>query len=202
MQPIEVQPELFPPPAWFAVIPSGATAVFDLNAPWDKRHKQTHRYTIADVNGTVDLTTPVSKPESFTHALLAHIKISTHGEWWHKQRIALESAYGRTPFFEFYFPKLLQFFSPDTPQKYPFLWQYLLETTRMLAEMLQLDCHITTAAGSKGLHKAGMPVASSAPYWQIRSRQLGFIPDLSALDLLFNMGPEAALYMRNMSQSQ
>ncbi|MDE6430391.1 MAG: WbqC family protein, partial [Duncaniella sp.] len=32
-------------------------------------------------------------------------------------------------------------------------------------------------------------------YWQIREDKLGFIPGLSVLDLIFNLGPEAVLYL-------
>lgn len=33
------------------------------------------------------------------------------------------------------------------------------------------------------------------PYYQVRSAQLGFIPHLSILDLIFNLGPESLLYL-------
>ena len=34
------------------------------------------------------------------------------------------------------------------------------------------------------------------PYWQVRADRLGFIGGLSVLDLIFNLGPEAALHIR------
>ena len=33
------------------------------------------------------------------------------------------------------------------------------------------------------------------PYYQVFAGKLGFIPDLSCVDLLFNMGPEAVLWL-------
>lgn len=33
------------------------------------------------------------------------------------------------------------------------------------------------------------------PYWQVRMDSLGFQPNLSILDLIFNLGPEAAIYL-------
>ncbi|MDE7146980.1 MAG: WbqC family protein, partial [Duncaniella sp.] len=32
-------------------------------------------------------------------------------------------------------------------------------------------------------------------YWQVRADKLGFIPGLSVLDLIFNLGPEAVIYL-------
>ena len=37
------------------------------------------------------------------------------------------------------------------------------------------------------------------PYYQVRQGQLGFIGGLSILDLLFNLGPEALLYLRSLA---
>lgn len=34
-----------------------------------------------------------------------------------------------------------------------------------------------------------------ARYYQVREDKLGFLPHLSVVDLLFNLGPEALLYL-------
>lgn len=41
--------------------------------------------------------------------------------------------------------------------------------------------------------------AAVVKYYQIRSAELGFLPHLSAVDLLFNMGPESAIVLREMA---
>ena len=40
------------------------------------------------------------------------------------------------------------------------------------------------------------PVPTLPEYWQIRRSALGFLPDLSVLDPIFNLGPEAAVAVR------
>ncbi|QCD41734.1 hypothetical protein E7747_05220 [Duncaniella dubosii] len=32
-------------------------------------------------------------------------------------------------------------------------------------------------------------------YWQVRADKIGFISNLSVLDLIFNLGPEAVIYL-------
>ena len=39
------------------------------------------------------------------------------------------------------------------------------------------------------------------PYWQVREDKLGFISGLSVLDLIFNLGPEAVVYLDRLSES-
>ena len=36
------------------------------------------------------------------------------------------------------------------------------------------------------------------PYCQVRGKRQGFIPGMSVLDLIFNLGPEAPLYLSDM----
>ena len=37
---------------------------------------------------------------------------------------------------------------------------------------------------------------SAVPYYQVFQERLGFLPNLSIIDLLFNMGPEAILVLQ------
>ena len=41
------------------------------------------------------------------------------------------------------------------------------------------------------------PAFSAVPYYQVFSQRQGFLPNLSIVDLLFNMGPEARLVLRD-----
>ncbi|MDY5768431.1 MAG: WbqC family protein, partial [Alloprevotella sp.] len=38
------------------------------------------------------------------------------------------------------------------------------------------------------------------PYYQVFSSRTGFLPHLSIVDLLFNLGPESRLVLRKMAQ--
>ena len=155
---------------------------------FDKRRKEVHRYTIADVNGPLTLTVPIVKPHGLPHATWADVALSDHGQWWHIHRTALESAYGRTPFFEFYIDRFAPLFSADTPDRYPSILHYIAAADSLLRPILLP----TTQPSANSALKTTLP-----PYWQPRADRLGFIPGLSILDLIFCLGPEAAIYLRN-----
>lgn len=194
---VQVSPQLFPPAAWFASVPQGAMACYDLSQHWNKREKSTHRYDVADVNGRISLTVPVEKPESYTRTSFSDIRLSRHGNWWHVHRVTLESGYGRTPFFEHYFPKFEKFFDSETVDRYPFLWQYLQATTATLAQEMGMEMTVGVTVGKDGPEADIPSTFTQEPYWQIRHDRFGFLPGLSALDLLFSLGPESILYLRN-----
>ena len=71
--------------------------------------KQTYRNrcVIATTNGMQSLTIPIEHGES---RLMRDIRISNHGHWRHLHWNALMSAYGESPFFEFYADDLHPFF--------------------------------------------------------------------------------------------
>ena len=189
---VGVTPRLFPAIEWFLYLPP--QPVINVQAKWDKRDKATHRYRVADVHGPIELTMPLEKPRSFTESTLADISISRHGNWWHNHRVTLESGYGRTPYFEYYFPKLEKFFSADTIDAFPLLSEYLVATTNTLFEMLDLPQRLDIVR--QEVARRTQEELILPEYYQIRAARLGFITGLSILDLLFNIGPEAQLYLR------
>ncbi|MCF0219120.1 MAG: WbqC family protein [Muribaculaceae bacterium] len=167
-----------------------AVAVAD-GARFDKRYKDSHRFTIADTRGPLTLTIPICAPDRFP-CRWADIIVSDHGRWTETLPTALESAYGRTPYFEFYIDSLLPLIkgAPGRP-----LTEFNQLTESLLCQWFALEPPVYDAdCRADGLRP--ISAADSEPYWQVRAASLGFIPGLSALDLLFNLGPEAALFLQ------
>lgn len=172
--------------------------------------KQTYRNrcNIAGANGVLPLSVPIVKPES----LKCHtkdIRISEHGNWRHLHWNAIVSAYGSTPFFEYYRDELQPFFE----KKYEFLFDFNEIIRETICSLLDINPNIeyTSHYIDKTEKETDMRdtihpkkmfpfcdyIFEPKPYYQVFESRYGFIPDLSILDLLFNMGPESVLILHD-----
>lgn len=185
--------------AWVA----GSYAM-DWTQPFDKRDKATHRFAIADTRGRLDLTVPIAKPAS-SRCRWDEIEVSTHGVWWDVHRVALESAYGRTPYFEFYIDRFLPMLTVGVTDRYPRLCCLADAWDEQIADILGLGVGRNMASLPEGKVSADVichvPIGVDTPYRQVRADKLGFIPGLSVLDLIFNLGPEAQIYLNKLANT-
>ncbi len=187
-------PQLFGSVAYYALMARYGAAYVDNELRYDKRFKSVHRFDIASTRGRISLTVPVSRPEGATR--WCDVKVSAHGRWWETMPDTLATAYGRTPFFEFYIDRLMPVFSEPTGQS-------ITELCDMADSIVRSTLGICTRTqeapaadcADSFLRKGFEEYAPSSQYWQVRGQELGFIPGLSILDLLFNLGPEAAIFL-------
>ena len=82
---------------------------------WESFQKQTYRNRclIATTQGVQALTVPIVRGES---PLIKDIRISDHGNWRHLHWNALQSAYGDSPFFDYFQDDIRPFFDIPIPQ--------------------------------------------------------------------------------------
>ena len=162
---------------------------------------------IPTTNGPLSLTIPTNHNTSLA---MKDIRISDHANWRHVHWNALLSAYGESPFFEYYQDDIRPFFE----KKYEFLFDFNMETTEKMIELLDIRPKISITEAyiqSKELKeedeikdfrdairpKKPLPDAEFAPkrYYQVYEQKHGFLPNMSILDLLFNEGNEAIFYL-------
>lgn len=168
---------------------------------YDHYVKQTfrNRCVIAGPNGTQTLTIPVEKPADHK-ACMRDLRISDHGNWRHLHWNALESSYGKSPFFEYYADDLRPFYAE---RRWEFLIDFNEELTHTILELLDIEVELTRTSAYSGadLHQWAEPSALRTlpfnPYYQVFAQRQGFLPHLSIADLLFNMGPEGVLVIGN-----
>lgn len=196
-------PQLFGSVGYYAVMAQFPTSCVDYDMRYDKRFKSVHRFEIADASGRLRLTVPVSRPEgAFERGNLrwSDVLVSAHGRWWEILPVALESAYGRTPFFEFYIDRLMPLFAPRPLEGIETITDLCRRADAEVRAILGLDAPVVEAAWLgdfevEDFRSADFALHSPArPYWQLRADRFGFQADLSVLDLIFSLGPESPLY--------
>lgn len=165
---------------------------------WNKRDKGIRRLIIADAAGKLQLTVPINHPEHIIGTRLCDLTISSHNEWWRMMVTALESAYGRTPYFEFYIDRFRDLLSERAVGMK--LTDFCKGFDEIISDILGLDCEIIyDEECSRRTAEESLP---GLRYPQHREAEFGFIDGVSILDLIFCHGPEAPLYLLKYQQSQ
>lgn len=202
----------FGPVQWYQKLARAEVTAIE---QFDTYQKQTYRNRclIATANGVQALTVPVEhdadNSRSSDGLLPTPIRISDHGNWRHQHWQALTSAYGDSPFFQYYVDDLRPFFT----ERWELLNDYNEAIRIKMCELLDIQPNIkfTTqyqnaeTAKNDGFidyreairPKHAMPDDTFAPrrYYQVYEQRHGFLPNLSILDLLCNMGPESIFYL-------
>lgn len=188
---------------YYAAMAAFPQATVDWGMKFDKRMKTAHRCDVADTHGVRQLTVPIVKPLSMSGARWSDIVISPHGAWWHVHLETLKSAYGRTPFFEYYLDEFERFYTSERAGER--LADYCKGLDALLRRLMGVETAVRDDAPAiadgfdcRGRIPAGL--VNTIPYYQVRSLSQGFLPGLSVVDLLFNMGPESIFILESMAQ--
>jgi len=168
--------------------------------------KQTYRNrcVIASATGCQTLSIPIVKPDSLK-CPTKDIRIAEHGNWRHLHWNAIVSAYNSTPFFEFYQDDFRPFYEKPAG----FLFDFNEKLRELVCSLLDISPAISYSTEydfsplpevldlRETLHPKKKPtVQNFRPYYQVFEAKYGFQANLSIIDLLFNQGPEAALWLR------
>ena len=199
----------FGPIQWYSKLCSYPTVFLE---KYEHFVKQTYRNRclIAATQGVQVLTVPIERG-SGEKCLIKDLRISDHGNWRHLHWNALMSAYGESPFFEYYVDDIRPFFE----KRWDYLFDFNLEITHVLCELLDIHPHITLTEeflpmeaetihhtdyddfrnAIRPKHPMDDPDFTPNKYWQVYQQKLGFLPNMSILDLLFNMGNESIFFL-------
>ena len=190
-------------PVWmYAHLYAGDRLIVDCDAPFTKQTYR-NRTVIAAENGALPLTIPVVHDKGGRQPL-RDVRISDHGNWRHLHWNALTSAYKKSPFFDYYADD----FRPFYERKIEFLVDFNLQLHATVCELLGLEREKVTldnTANIEGIDlrrhtdpAQGVPEGyTTQKYYQVFERRNGFLPDISIADLLFNMGPEGLITLRD-----
>ncbi len=161
-----------------------------------------NRASIYGANGKLDLIVPVVKGKS-QRKLVKDTQIANSDNWQKIHWRSIESAYRTSPYFEFYESEFMVFFQ----KRYHWLLDLNNELTKFILDKINLNVRInyTTAYITdtvfldyrQSFDPRQESIFNGVPYNQVFQNKHGFLSNLSVIDLLFNLGPEAALYINN-----
>lgn len=183
---------------YYAAMATADVAVIDMDMRFDKRVKSVHRTVIAGNRGPIQLTVPIRHPKGTDidrPLRWSDILVSDHNHWWTEHAAALESAYGRCPYFEHYYPDIHALLTDRWVDRPVTELDCALDAVIRRQTGIQTRLSVTIPAGAEGytdLRRANVAeLYPTAPYRQIRQESMGFIAHMSVLDRLFNLGPNA-----------
>ncbi len=160
-----------------------------------------NRCLIAGPNGSQRLSVPLVKGKN-EQQNIREVKIA-YGENWQKEHwSAIQTAYGKSPFFEYYkeeIHKLLE-------TKHAYLFDLNLSIIETICALLQFsfkfkitETYHREADAKFHDFRNQSRQAHALKYPQVFEAKNGFLPNLSILDLLFCVGPESYYYLENIN---
>ncbi len=167
--------------------------------------KQTfrNRCIILTANGLQSLSVPIIKPFG-TKTLTRDIKISYDEPWQQLHWRAIKTAYNSSPFLLYYQDEMEELFS----KKHNFLLDLNEDIIQLINKFMEWEVKTKRtetfifpnelsvkedkrfSLSPKNSYKFGLPT-----YIQVFSDQYPFFENISILDLIFNLGPEAEAYL-------
>jgi hypothetical protein len=196
----------FPPVYYFAQIIECSEVIIERE---ENFHKQTYRNrcVILGANGPLNLTVPVQHDD--TKIRMSNLRIAYQNQWSHIHFRAIESAYRNSPFYEYYIDDFKPFFQKEFSSLLEFNSSILSTCLCQLGYKGQIK--YTTEFNKKEDNPAFDYRYSISPkitlenrmfpeYHQVFGEKYGFVPNLSILDLIFNVGPESSDYLNSIKK--
>lgn len=195
----------FPPIQYISGIVNSEKTFIETNENYS-RQTYRNRCNILSCNGVLSLSIPIIRNNNENNNI-HNIRIDYSTNWQRLHLNAIISAYGKSPFFSYYSDKLL-----DTiKQNKESLIDLNLNIIKVILEILKVKTEISITESfikkypcevldlrysihpKKTNNKLNFP---NKEYIQTFSDRFEFIPNLSILDLIFNLGPESLNYLK------
>ena len=204
MHKLLLHPAYFGPVSQYVAMVRATEVVFEND---DNYQKQTYRNRmyIYGANGKLLLNIPIKHTgNKSNHQKYRDVRIENDFSWQKQHWKSLETVYRTSPFFEFYEDD----FRPLYEQKFEFLIDFNYKCLELAQECLQTEIpyqkttefilHPQDMVNGRFLinAKQEQPIQLE-PYIQVFQEKIGFLNDLSIVDLLFNEGPNALSYLEN-----
>ena len=156
-----------------------------------------NRYTISGANNVNQLSIPLVNGRN-QRIPMAEVLIHNTVRWQVQHWRTLESVYKRSPYWEYYEQSLHSLFETPFTRLIDFnlvSFQWILQQLKIEPEVQFAETYIATYPTEIIALRSAKPaldkfdIDTFPKYYQIFGDRIGFIPNLSILDLLFSEGP-------------
>ena len=175
---------------------------------WENFTKQTprNRCTIDGPNDVTSLVIPIKKTAS--KMKMGDVEIAYEENWQHNHWQAIQSAYGTSPYFEFY-DYLFENIYQSEPKK---LIDFNLALHQIIMKCLNFNVEYSLTSTFQSIEnesdyrlkfnvKQHRFCEELPEYFQVFGDRHDFRKNLSILDLIFNLGPESRTYLLNVKEN-
>jgi hypothetical protein len=199
----------FAPIQYYSILVRNEHVVIEKHENYNKQSWR-NRCAIYSSNGLLYLVVPVVKTDK-PKIPITEVEISYDMPWQKQHFKAIESAYRRSPFYDYYIDDLMTFFNC----RHRLLYEFNMQILNTVCLLMQIPFRVqeslqyvkTGDEGSIDLRNGIHPKANRhlddafSHYTQVFAEKRGFKPNLSILDLLFHTGPEAKKYCSGLNLS-
>ena len=172
--------------------------------------KQTYRNraVVATANGLLPLSVPVVRTNG-NHTYTKDMDICYNENWTAKHWRAIESAYNSSPYFLYYKDDVEAILN----KKHRTLLELNMDILAFVFKKLKVakdiilstdfvvvDANADIEDYRNRFSPKNKEIIQLPPYDQVFEDRFGFVPNLSILDLLFNMGPDSLGYLKEVAK--
>ena len=195
-----IHPNYFPVISHFKLMVNSKKIIFELN---DNFKKQTYRNRtyIYGANGLLLLSIPVIHSQK-NRKKFKDVKIAYDYDWLTQHLKSFQISYRSSPFFEYYEDKLVDLYV----RREKYLFDFNLRSIDVLFDMLQINLEYDFTKGYSEQYSDILDYRNNykklnssfkiKEYTQVFESKHGYIENLSALDLIFNEGPNAINFLK------
>ncbi len=195
-----IHPNYLPAISQLKLIIDSKKLIFEIN---DNFQKQTYRNRtyIYGANGLLLLSIPVIHSQK-NRKKFKDVKIAYDYDWLTQHLKSFQISYRSSPFFEYYEDKLVDLYV----RREKYLYDFNLRSIDVLFDMLQINLEYDFTKGYSEQYSDILDYRNNykklnssfkiKEYTQVFESKHGYIENLSALDLIFNEGPNAINFLK------
>lgn len=190
-----------PPADYFSLILKAGEIFIEARENYIKQSYRSRCYILSS-HGPHLLSVPVY--EGSRHKIpITEARVDYSKRWQQVHLRAIVSSYRCSPYFDFFYEPLEKIISA----RHELLWDLNMELLRTLLKMLkirkplELSSSFEPPSGGSHDHRYSLEPGKSLfrhkKYLQVFSAKLDFVPNLSIIDMIFNLGPDTVNYLED-----